>query len=365
MRRSSSRADPTSTLKALLRQAIAEQGPLRFSEYQELCLYHPEFGFYGRGGGAGRAGRDFLTSPEVGPLFGAVVGDFLDAQWTRLGEPDPFVVVECGAGRGALAIAVRQARPRCSDALAYVMVERSDVLRATQTTWLPLGECAQRGWSSVASMAELPRGQRGVVLANELLDNLCVDVAEAAAGGLIEWRVSVDDETDGFGWVVAPASADFRDLAEPVSTAALGKFPVATHARSWVADARRLFEEGVVVAFDYGADTNRLATRGDWLRTYAGHVRGSDPFDRPGSLDITVDVPWEQLAPEVLVFQCDFLREYGIDRRVTAARELVVGHGSRPLTLDVARARSAIAEAEALLAPKGLGGFHVAQWACG
>ena len=75
-------------------------------------LYDPDAGFYGVGGGAGRS-RDFLTSPEVGPLFGAVMARAIDSWWDELGRPDPFVVIEGGAGTGALAEAVLGAGPRC------------------------------------------------------------------------------------------------------------------------------------------------------------------------------------------------------------------------------------------------------------
>ena len=76
------------------------------------------------GGRAGRRG-DFITSAEVGPLFGAVVARALDAWWDELGSPDPFVVVDAGAGVGTLARAVLAAGPACAAALRYVLVERS------------------------------------------------------------------------------------------------------------------------------------------------------------------------------------------------------------------------------------------------
>jgi SAM-dependent MidA family methyltransferase len=85
-------------------------GPLRFDEVLDLALYHHDLGFYATGSGAGRGGADFLTSPEVGPLFGAVLARALDSWWDGLGRPDPFVVVEAGAGSGALAAAVLAAR---------------------------------------------------------------------------------------------------------------------------------------------------------------------------------------------------------------------------------------------------------------
>ena len=83
-----------------LRRVVADRcrrlGSIPFDELVELALYHPQLGFYASGGQAGRRG-DFVTSVEVGPLFGAVVAAALDAEWRRQGEPDPFVVVEAGA----------------------------------------------------------------------------------------------------------------------------------------------------------------------------------------------------------------------------------------------------------------------------
>src|SRR5690606_25545762 len=121
--------------------------------------------FYTGGGGAGRR-RDFLTSPEVGPLFGAVVARALDAWWDEAGRPARFPVVEAGAGPGTLARSVLAARPRCADALELVLVERAAVQWATHPDGL-------------RSVAELPTaGALGpgpvTVIANELLDNLPV-----------------------------------------------------------------------------------------------------------------------------------------------------------------------------------------------
>ena len=85
-----------------VRDARAAHGrSLRFDEYLQLVLYG-EHGFYSTSGSAGRRG-DFITSPEVGPLFGAVMARWIDAEHERRGHPDDFPVVECGAGPGTLA----------------------------------------------------------------------------------------------------------------------------------------------------------------------------------------------------------------------------------------------------------------------
>ncbi len=105
----------------------------------EAALYDPDGGFFaGASGGAGRASGDFLTSVEIGSLFGTLVAGAVDGWWDQLGQPDPFLVVDAGAGRGQLARVVLRAEPRCAPALRYVLVERSAGLRAAQAEQLPL-----------------------------------------------------------------------------------------------------------------------------------------------------------------------------------------------------------------------------------
>ena len=107
-----------------IRAEIEGSGPIPFERFMELALYG-ELGFYMRadGGSAGRRG-DFITSPEVGPLYGAVLARYLDAEWERIGRPDPFTVVDAGAGPGTLARTIATARPACFDAMRYVAVTR-------------------------------------------------------------------------------------------------------------------------------------------------------------------------------------------------------------------------------------------------
>ena len=103
-------------LEQLVAERVRRSGPIRFDEFMELALYHPDHGFYARGRGVGR-GADFLTSPSVGPLFGAVIARAVDDWWDELGNPDPFTLVEAAAGDGSLARDVLRAEPRCARAL--------------------------------------------------------------------------------------------------------------------------------------------------------------------------------------------------------------------------------------------------------
>ncbi len=142
---------------------------LRFDEYMRVALYG-EDGFYNSGGRAGRRGGHFLTSPEVGPLFGAVLAQAIDGWWRQLGEPADFTVIDVGAGPGTLARAILAAEPACAP--RYVAVETSAAQRADHP-------------DGVDSRAELPQpGGPGVVIANELLDNLPFRLAVFDGG----WR---------------------------------------------------------------------------------------------------------------------------------------------------------------------------------
>ena len=118
------------SLAARLRARIAADGPIAVSDFVDAALYDEAEGFYATGGQAGRRG-DFITAPEVGPLFGAVVSNAVDVWWRGAGEPDRFVIAEHGAGPGTLARTVTVADGAClgAGALEWVMVERSDSQR--------------------------------------------------------------------------------------------------------------------------------------------------------------------------------------------------------------------------------------------
>jgi SAM-dependent MidA family methyltransferase len=337
----------------------------------DWALYEPGHGFFARGGGAGRRGGDFLTSVEVGPLFGALIATWLDSVWDRLGRPDPYPVIEAGAGRGALGLAVRAAAPRCAPCLHYVMVERSDALRAAQGRHLELAVDVDPGvplrgdGPRFSAMPELPSGPfRGAVLANELLDNLPFRLVELTAGGWVEVRIGLG--ADGLlrelrSELPAELARRCEELAPRARTGA--RLPLQQRAAAWVAGVLERLE-GELLLCDYGATSAELADRGEdeWLRTYRHHDRGGPVLEDPGSKDITVEVALDQL-PGVphRRRQRDWLRDHGLDAMVQAARR---EWDARAAIGDLAamRARSVPREAEALCDPAGLGAFWVLQW---
>lgn len=361
----------------------------------EAALYDPDGGFFARSGGAGRAGADFVTSVEVGSLFGALIARAADGYWDQLGHPDPFLVVDAGAGRGQLARDVLRAAPRCAPALRYVLVERSAGLRAAQAENLPL-EPAELvlgpavppepdeepvavlgSGPMVTALAELPAGPaNGVVVANELADNLPVRVVERAAGSWKEIRVGAvpgaSADRPAFAELALPADDTLAALADrlvegcEIPTGA--RLPVPTALSEWLRSAAAMLRKGVIVIVDYAAPVEELAARGQdgWLRTYRGQRRGSSPLDLPGSQDITADVPLEWLrraaaAAGLSVLtettQAEWLRSLGVDELVEEAR--ATWHGRAATDLAALTARSRVHESDALLDPAGLGAHRV------
>src|SRR6516165_9076837 len=90
-------------LRQIIEQEIRERGPIPFSRYMELCLYHPELGYYSRNAEQfGKAG-DFYTSSDVHAVFGRLLARQFEEMWRVLGSPGHIEVVELGPGRGLFA----------------------------------------------------------------------------------------------------------------------------------------------------------------------------------------------------------------------------------------------------------------------
>jgi len=368
---------------------IRRHGPLPLERVLEVALYDQAAGFYETGGRSGRRQGDFMTSPEVGPLFGAVVARALDGWWRAMGSPDPFVVVDAGAGPGTLCRTVLASAPDCAPALRYVLVERSAAQRRLHAealrledpalafapvdpdTEVPVPE-AVRGPICV-SLAELPRVTGpALVLANELLDNLPFGLAEHRSGEWREVRVDVG-RTAGAGLTerLVPLDGERAQLLDRLVPAPPdgARAPLQDAARAWLRDALAVAgPRGRVVVIDYAATTAELAGRpqNQWVRTYRGHRHGAGFLDALGEQDVTCEVAVDQLAtvkrPVSDQPQAEWLRAWGIDELVAEGR---AQWAERAHVGDLAAlaSRSRIGEAEVLVDPSGLGRFRVVEWA--
>ena len=364
------------TAAETIARRIHREGPIPFDAFMELALYDADDGFFARGRGPGRAGRDFITSPEVGPLFGACVARALDGWWDELAAPDPFLVVEAGAGPGRLAREVLRAEPRCLPALRYVLVERSSQQRAAQRELLQIEpadealgpfvhrttedepvpvEAAGPVFAAIPDLPALP--VTGVVVANELLDNLPFGIAEYDGEQWREVRVALDG--DRFVELLVPTD-DPPGVAE-ISPGT--RVPIPRGIDEWFAECGHTLQHGIVVLVDYMAP----APRPDWLRTYRNQARGASPLEDPGTQDITADVliPQLELAAHRAGFtirsvepQAQWLGALGIDELV-AEGDRTWEEGAARGDLDALAGRSRRREAEALTDPDGLGAHTV------
>ena len=326
----------------------AAGGAIPFSEYMRLALYG-QGGFYTTGGRAGRRGGDFITSPEVGPLFGTVIARTLDAWWKELGSPSRFDVVECGAGPGTLARSILAAQPECATAMHYVAVEISASQRALHP-------------QSVESRETMPNGPiTGVILANELLDNLPFRlfvfdgswmeafVSQASSGQFVEVLHTLD---------VVPSC--LPDTAPHGSRA-----PIQDAAASWVRDCLSKIDHGRLLLLDYCSSSTAeiaLTPWRDWLRTYRDQGRGDHYLINPGSQDITAQVMLDQLSTGFATStQADFLTQWGIDDLVSEGNAYWESMKNAP---DVAamKMRSRSTEAKSLTDFSSLGAFTALSW---
>jgi SAM-dependent MidA family methyltransferase len=352
-------------LAARIRAEIEADGPMTFARFMELALYDPDGGYY-RSAEArpGRSG-DFLTAPELHPIFGETLANQLTEIWERLERPDPFVVEEHGAGTGALAEAVLRGLARTGspvlESIRYVPLEIDQRRIETFEDRLAAAGFADRiaPPGSVGTFT-------GVVVANEVLDALPVHRVAVRDGRLLERFVGVDAGgafTDVWGEPSTVAIA--RRLAdEGVALAEGQSAEVCLAVDGWLTSAVAPLGRGLLLLVDYGADAGDLydpiRRPHGTVRAFARHRLHDDLYAHVGRQDVTahVDLTAADAAARsagltVLgrTTQAGFLMGNGIEGRLREVQ-------ADPATTleDYAALRSALVR---LIDPAGMGGFHV------
>src|SRR5437899_3268781 len=160
-------ATENQALKQRIIARISDEGPITFREFTAIALYEPRLGYYCTGRETmGRAG-DYLTSPEVSPIFGAMVGRQLREMWEAMGSPARWDVVEAGAGNGTLCRDIlrwaRQMSPEFFEAIRYLNVEPIPALASRQRELVAHDSLDQK----VCWPDEMPDGIKGCVLSND------------------------------------------------------------------------------------------------------------------------------------------------------------------------------------------------------
>jgi SAM-dependent MidA family methyltransferase len=204
--------------------------------------------------------------------------------------------------------------------------------------------------------------EHGVIIANELLDNLPFDLWVYDDG----WRnAHVIQQGDGFAELLMTQDAP---SCLPSRVPHGSRAPVHSKATEWLSSVLGILSSGSVFVIDYctplTAEIASMPWR-EWLRTYAGHERGAHYLRHPGEQDITTQVCIDQLAavrePDAVRTQSQFLQLWGIDELVEEGKQVWTENAARP-TLAAIKMRSRVTEAEALLDTTGLGNFMVLEW---
>ena len=327
----------TPSLLEVLRARIASDGPLRFTDFMALALYHPEYGYYACGirqtGGEG----DFFTSVSVGPLFGKLLAQRFLAYCHDAGMPPRWRIIECGAHDGALAADVlgelRERDAAAFGALEYVIAEPLPVLRRHQAEKLRefAGQC--RIVPELAALAADPLP--GIAFGNELLDALPCDLLVRRGGKWLERLVGWGD--GGLQWLE-------MEITDPALASAAeglgGNFPdgyrteIRTGYRDFLAASSHALCGGLMLWIDYGferADYYHPARGEGTLRTFSRHRAGDNPLDDPGGRDITAHVDFTAVAEaaRALGWQAKPLRSQGT-WLTEIAREWLLAMEGRP-----------------------------------
>lgn len=255
---------------------------ISFARYMELALHEPGLGYYAGGARKLGAGGDFVTAPELSPLFART----LARQVAQVLEPGE-AVLEFGAGSGALAESLL-AELSCP----YFILETSAELRERQER--RLGDRAR--W-----IDHLPRGFRGVMLANEVVDAMPVHALAWTRERVLERGVCANEGQ--LAWSDRPAEgpvlAAAKEIGIEIPPSGRYESELALFARAWMRSLGRFLERGAILVIDYGFPQREFFHPQRSMGTLACHYRHrvhGDPFYLPGLQDITAHVDFSALA---------------------------------------------------------------------
>ena len=300
------RPDPSALAasRALLDRIAAELAAygnwISFARFMQRALYEPGLGYYAAGSEAIGAAGDFVTAPELSPLFARC----LARQVAELLEPGD-AVLEFGAGTGALAATLTQALAELGRGDApYLILETSPALRARQRERVAAGA----RW-----IEALPRSFRGVMLANEVVDAMPVHALTWTREGIAERGVCANEGE--LAWCERAAQGETLAVAREISDVVLppsGRYEseLALAARAWMRSVAESLERGALIVIDYGFPRREYYHPQRSMGTLMCHYRHrahGDPFYLPGLQDISAHVDFSALADAARIGGLDVL----------------------------------------------------------
>ncbi len=291
-----------------LARAITLAGPMPVSQFMAAA----NADYYVRGEAIG---GDFITAPEISQMFGELIGVALADVWDRAGRPECHYV-ELGPGRGTLAADALRAMAKAGLTPPVHFVETSPSLRISQSVAVP-GAVRHEDITTLSETVPL------LVVANEFFDALPIEQLVRGAG---DWRQRLVACQDTLFLPVTGKPVPDDIIPKALRDAPVGSIVETSPASVGIvrALAKRLAGQGgAALIIDYGYDGPAL---GETLQAVRGH-RFANPFDAPGSVDLSAHVDFATLGAAAMVAgasvhgpvpQRDFLGNLGIASRAAA-----------------------------------------------
>jgi SAM-dependent MidA family methyltransferase len=322
---------------ASIKQAIDESdGSISFAQFMHLALYSPGLGYYDVGTTKFGAAGDFVTAPEVSPLFGRVTARQCK---TVLEQMNQGQILELGAGSGKLAVEILQT---LSDLKSlperYLILETSSDLSARQEALIR--EELPALHPRVVWISALPERFAGVVIANEVADALPVERFKRTNDAVLQMHVTVDES--GFDWSRKPApevlEAAIQKIEADIGEALPGGYEseISLGLPDWIGQIARCLDQGLVLLFDYGVSRREYDSpdrHQGWLRCHFRHHAHNEPLIYPGIQDLTSWVDFTAVAESAneyglevagFVTQAHFLINGGLDEELAGVADLPV-----------------------------------------
>jgi SAM-dependent MidA family methyltransferase len=343
---------------------------ITFAEYMELVLYHQQYGYYNSGVVSIGAKGDFFTSASLGKDFGELIAVQLQEMWQNLGCPNPFYVVEMGAGNGQLAQDIlgfiQNNNQQFIQALKYIIVERSPALRQVQQELLKPFTALDLTWKNWSDIAD--DSITGCFFSNELIDAFPVHLITKQQQQLQEVYLSLEQEQ--LTQTIAPLSTTkINEYFDLVGINLLEKeYPddylteVNLDALDWLATVAVKLQRGYILTIDYGYTADkyyRPARSQGTLQCYYQHRRHNNPYVNLGYQDLTAHVDFTALQRQGEL--CN-LKTIGFTQQGLFLMALGLGDRLNELSTgkygiaEIFQRRDALHQ---LIDPTGLGGFWV------
>lgn len=288
----------------ILREVTTSGGWLPFARFMELALYAPGLGYYTAGARKFGAAGDFVTAPELSPLFGRTLARQA-AQIMQLSTPH---ILELGAGSGKLAADMLPELERMN-----ALPERYDILEVSadlrQRQQEQLREKLPHLMERIHWLDALPENISGAVLGNEVLDALPVHLLHWHDGSILERGVSSNGES--FTWLDRPLSSSLlAEAAQKISAPDGYLSEISLASRGLVASLAERLQQGALLFIDYGYGAGEyyhpLRSSGTLMCHYRHHAH-DDPFYLPGLQDITAHVDFTAVAECAIDHGAQFL----------------------------------------------------------